>query len=379
MSWLSDKWNQITNWFRNDVRGGTFSDSGLGDIFEYILGIDDDTSDRTGGKIDAFVDDMLRNGATKVGDIYNDITGATSGALLEDELADENATIAHNRQKELMQIEADYNSPQYKAEQLAKTGLNPALASGMSNAVGGASAQMSTGGTATPKGNPIGDLLGFAKLKNDMRLVDAEVKVKEAQASNLDQQTKTEAENTKYAQQRAEKIGALMDAEISEYEKRGALSDAQADLARANKDFVDAQKKKIPHEIWQSWITTVAGSVGMVAMGVGSILSAKRGLNLGKKYVDVEGKGVSNTTKMPTPGSGGSYVDTPAELSDLMRSAGIKSMQKVSVDGRTRYEVKFDGIEKTFGMFEDEFVNATGDVPSVQSAVGDYLSSLFRE
>ncbi len=103
--------------------------------------------------------------ARTFGDVSNEISGDYASADYQDAIADENADVAFKRQKELLDLEAQYNSPVYKSNELGKAGLNPALASGMSNSVGGASAQM-----ATPNSGQ-GNVLGLIKTMADMSLL----------------------------------------------------------------------------------------------------------------------------------------------------------------------------------------------------------------
>lgn len=146
---------RVVNGWKNFFSGSSFLDSFYGD------------SNSLGDVIDDF------------GDVTNRVSGDYGMIDYQDAIADENATVAFDRQKELMGLEAQYNSPVYKSAELAKAGLNPALASGVSNSVGGASAQMAHPNTGQGSMlNMIGTLSNLSllpeqkrgmKLDNDMK------------------------------------------------------------------------------------------------------------------------------------------------------------------------------------------------------------------
>lgn len=112
------------------------------------------------------IENWLGNIVKEVGSYTNDFTGQTAAVEQADKIADENADVAFERQKELMQMEHDMNSVGTKAQQLGSAGLNPALASGVSNTVGGASAQMSS------PNNGQGNALGVMKSLSDLSLLN---------------------------------------------------------------------------------------------------------------------------------------------------------------------------------------------------------------
>lgn len=111
------------------------------------------------------------------GNELNDVTGSNQMMERQDELNDENAEQAHQYTIEQMNHQAQLNSVGTKAQQLASAGLNPVLAGGVSNGVGGASAQMSSASPANS--NSLGTITGAMLNMAQARKLDKEAKLLE--------------------------------------------------------------------------------------------------------------------------------------------------------------------------------------------------------
>lgn len=122
---------------------------------------------------------VLGDLARSFGKVSNDVSGATESMQMQDTLNDENAQVAHQNTLEQMQYQSQLNSVGTKAGQMMSAGLNPALAGGVSNSVGGASAQMSNASLAS--GNALGSIGSLAVQLAEARNLDADTKLKTQQ------------------------------------------------------------------------------------------------------------------------------------------------------------------------------------------------------
>ena len=207
----------------------------------------------------------------KTGKFLNDLTGQTESDLFRDALADENATVAHERQKELMALEAEYNSPVYKTNQLAKAGLNPALASGVSNSVGGATAQMSH---PNPGQGNLGSVANVMQVLGQMSLLKEEKRGKQLDNDLKEQELyeKTDSYAVRWLGMQAESTlklsqaqKAMDEAQMLQYEvswlrksedERMLVlkSEKNKNEAIAKYNKMSAEEKQLTNEQLDNWI-----------------------------------------------------------------------------------------------------------------------------
>lgn len=167
---------------------------------------------------------------SKIGDIFNDITGATSAAAQSQKYAKEMAEINNKYQKEFAQ-----NAHQWEVEDMKKAGINPIL-----TATGGSGASASGGGgsaaSMSPSGiNPVDAIIGTINGVQSARQVSTQIRNTDADTlnKNIDSQIK-------YVQY-------LVDSGSSQYK----IDQAKQELENMRKTgkILDSQERKVKTEI----------------------------------------------------------------------------------------------------------------------------------
>lgn len=155
---------------------------------------------------------------SSIGNIFNDLTGASSAAKYNTQVNKEFAKNAH----------------QWEVEDLKKAGLNPMLSAGGSTAgsIAGKSGNMTQANTG------ISDIMnsasGIAKTISDMDLNKSQEKVNDANIGKTAAETQGITENNKYIPQEKK-------SQIAVNTTAATLNSAKAQNAKAEKDLIQAE------------------------------------------------------------------------------------------------------------------------------------------
>lgn len=308
--WLWSAGREIGNWI--------FGDKSFTDAFNDYTGI--------GG-----ADGILNS----IGKGWNDLSGQTESDIARDKIADENATVAHERQKELMALEAEYNSPVYKANELGKAGLNPVLASGVSNSVSGASAQMSQPNAGQGNtSNMVGMLLNIAKTRQDIEESGSRIKANEAAA----EASKAKAEYDKSAK-------ALTDKEVEKFDEKFNL---EKGLKEAQTAQLKQAEKNMKNWLTNGSITSLAELIKVIGITVGAV-NGFRSPQTSELLIPEVVEPLDKAGKVTTP----DFDDVPKRLS----SGNVKGTRSYRYDAKNKKGIYTmdDGSEFEYGVDENGF------------------------
>lgn len=143
-------------------------------------------------------------------------------------------------QQQAWNAENEYNDPSAVASRYRSAGVNPLAALGGSGA-GIASSMSTPSASGTPSGGSYGsdaapDYTALTQIKNQNRMADADVKVKEAQARNIDADTRSK-ENTNSAW---DVIYRGLVADTSGKEADARTKQFNSEVARVAADYAEA-------------------------------------------------------------------------------------------------------------------------------------------